>query len=89
MAALAHDLPVVAIPLSADQPLHAQRCAELGAGLALPFDTLTEDTVASSVRTVLEDAGTRAAATALGREIRAMPDADLASDGLLTALERT
>lgn len=89
MAALAHDLPVVAIPLSADQPVHAQRCAELGAGLTLSYDTVTPEAVASAVRTVLEDTGIRAAAAELGREIRAMPDADSASDGLLTAVKRT
>lgn len=88
MAALAHDLPVVAIPLSADQPVHAQRCSELGAGLALPYDTVAPEAVTSAVHTVLEDAGIRAAAADLGREIRAMPDADSASDRLLTAVER-
>lgn len=86
MAALAHDLPVVAIPLSADQPVHAQRCAELGAGLTLPYDTVTAEAVTSAVRTVLEDAGIRHAAADLGREIRGMPDADAASDGLVAAI---
>lgn len=89
MAALAHDLPVVAIPLSADQPVHAQRCAELGAGLALPYDTATPEAITSSLRTVLEDTGMRTAAADLGREIRAMPNADSASDGLLAATKLT
>ena len=86
MAALAHDLPVVAIPLSADQPVHAQRCAELSAGLALSYDTVTADAITAAVRTVLHDTGIRAAAADLGRQIRGMPGADAVSDSLLAAI---
>lgn len=88
MAALAHDLPVVAIPLSADQPVHAQRCAELGAGLALAYDTVTPESITSAVHTVLEDAAPRAAAADLGREVRTMSSADSASGQLAAALAR-
>jgi MGT family glycosyltransferase len=38
MAALAHGVPLVCIPLGRDQPGNAERAAELGVGLSLPTD---------------------------------------------------
>lgn len=80
MGALAHDLPVVAVPLSADQPVHALRCSELGAGVTVPHADVTADAVASAVRKVLDDGDVQAAAAGLGRELRAMPGPSEAAD---------
>jgi UDP:flavonoid glycosyltransferase YjiC (YdhE family) len=81
MAALAHDLPVVAIPLSADQPSHAARCRELGVGIDLGSQP-TRHAITKSVRTVLESSRVRKAAHRLGSEIRSMPPASTAADQL-------
>jgi UDP:flavonoid glycosyltransferase YjiC (YdhE family) len=54
-AALAHGLPIVAIPnLAADQPALAAQTARLGAGIHLADDATPGD-IAQAVRTVIDD----------------------------------
>ena len=88
MAALAHGLPIVAIPLSADQPVHAARSAELGVGRVLPPEGLTAPAVSAAVAEVLQDSRTRTNAALLADEIRSMSDTDVAADELLAAARR-
>ena len=42
-AALSHGVPLVCTPIARDQPLNAQRVAELGAGVVVPAATATPD----------------------------------------------
>ncbi len=73
MGALAHGLPLVCIPLGADQPLNAARCAALGAGRVLDPVTATPASVREAVAAVLTEPGYRRAAERLRDEIAALP----------------
>jgi len=81
LGALAHDLPVVGIPQSADQPVHASRCRDLGVGVDLGSSPQPEE-IRDAVRRVLGDADVRAAVRRLGAEVRGMPAPAEAADAL-------
>lgn len=72
-AALALGVPVVVLPMGADQLDNADRCAELGVGVVL--DALTADaaTIADAIDHVRHDPGYRRAARALADEAAAQP----------------
>ncbi len=53
IATLAHGLPMVLIPMGADQPHNADRCQALGVAEILDPITLTPDSVKETVSTVL------------------------------------
>jgi UDP:flavonoid glycosyltransferase YjiC (YdhE family) len=78
MAALAHGLPLVVVPISADQPENASRCAALGVGSVVAPRDLTPETVRDAVRTVLADPIYRRNAERLRDEIRSLPGPDQA-----------
>ena len=73
VGALAHGLPMVCVPLGADQPGNADRVAALGLGRTL--DALTADPpgTADAVTEVLEDGSYRSAAGAWGLDIARLP----------------
>ena len=71
--ALAHGVPMVCVPLGADQPLNAARCVALGAGLSLDALTAGPDDARAAVAAVLEEARYRAAAGRLRDELAAQP----------------
>jgi UDP:flavonoid glycosyltransferase YjiC (YdhE family) len=86
IGAFAHGLPAVCLPLTADHPVNAQRCAEAGAGLncanapatdprgpLIDPATLRPGDVASAISRVLEDQAFTNAATRIASEIRDMP----------------
>jgi MGT family glycosyltransferase len=73
LGALSHGLPSVLLPISADQPLNAQRCAELGLGLELDAVHATPAEIRDAVTTVLGDPAHRAAAERVRDEIAALP----------------
>lgn len=52
-----HDIPFVALPLGADQPLLAKRAEELGAAISLDAAQLNPETLRLSVEKVLSDPG--------------------------------
>ena len=69
-AALAHGLPVVALPnLGADQAALATQVAQLGAGLHLDGDTARADDVRRAVEQVLSEPSYRTTAQRLARRI--------------------
>ena len=70
---LAAGLPSVALPMGADQPLNAARCAALGVGLTLDAVRATPDAVGEAVLAVLTDPGYRKAAEGVRDEIAALP----------------
>ena len=53
MTALSHGIPLLCIPLGADQPDNAQRCVDAGAGLRLDRRLLTTARLTRAIRTLL------------------------------------
>ena len=86
MQALAHDLPLVLMPMHPmlDQPMVARTVAAAGAGRMLRKRATVEQ-IRDAVRAHLADGPHRAAAARLGREIRASDGAATAA-GLIEAL---
>jgi len=76
IAALSLGIPVVTLPMGADQPDNADRCAALGVGLTLdPLAAAPADIEAATV-TVLTDPSYRRAAAVLAAEAAAQPRLD-------------
>jgi UDP:flavonoid glycosyltransferase YjiC (YdhE family) len=84
IGALAHGLPSVLIPMGADQPLNAARCADLGVARVLDAVEATPDIIREAVASVLADPGYRRAAERIRDEIAGLPGPDHA----LMLLER-
>ena len=87
MAALAHGLPLVIVPIAADQPENAERCAALGLGRVVPLVALTPERAREAVLGVLADPAHRQAAERLRAEMAALPGLEHAVD-LLERLAR-
>jgi MGT family glycosyltransferase len=73
IGALAHGLPSVLIPMGADQPRNAARCAQLGVAKVLDAVEATPESVRAAVASVLRDAAYRRSAERLRDEIAALP----------------
>jgi UDP:flavonoid glycosyltransferase YjiC (YdhE family) len=73
MAALSHGLPLVIIPIAADQSDNARRCAELGVGRMVAPESRTPEAIRLAARQVLADPRYRENAEQLRDEIRVMP----------------
>lgn len=73
MGALAHGVPLVCIPMGADQPHNAARCSELGVARVLDALTTTPEAVGIAVSTVLTEPAYRQAAERLRIETAALP----------------
>jgi UDP:flavonoid glycosyltransferase YjiC (YdhE family) len=76
VAALAHGLPQVVLPMGADQPLNAARCEDLGVGVVLDAVSATPEQVREAVSVVLSDPAYRSAAERIKAEIAALPGPD-------------
>ena len=74
LAALAAGVPLVLLPVAADQPENADRCVEACVGIALPPEARGPDDVARATRTVLDDPAYRAAARRVAAEIAVMAE---------------
>jgi UDP:flavonoid glycosyltransferase YjiC (YdhE family) len=74
LGALAHGLPLVLLPMGADQPHNAARCVELGLGQMLDPVTAAPEQVAEAVAAVLAGRRYRRAAWRLRAEVAALPD---------------
>jgi len=85
LGALAHGLPQVLLPIGADQPQNAARCAELGAARVLDPLTATPEQVRAAVTDVMEEPGYRRAAERLRDELARLPGPEHAV-GLLERL---
>lgn len=79
IGALAHGLPLVAIPMGADQSLNAGRCEQLGVGIALDAVQATAQSVREAVSTILNDPRYRLSAGHIADEIAALPEPDTAA----------
>ncbi|MFL5777665.1 MAG: glycosyltransferase [Chloroflexota bacterium] len=73
LGAVTHGHPMVLVPMGADQPLNAKRCAALGVARVLDAARARPDDVRVAVSAVLEDPAYRLAAERLRDEIAAMP----------------
>ncbi len=73
VGALAHGLPMVLLPLGADQPLNAARCHELGVARVLDPVAATPDAVQAAVAEIRDDPRYRKAAGRIRDEIAALP----------------
>lgn len=73
LGALAHGVPLVLLPMGADQ-FHVAECsASAGAAIVLRHDEATADSVREALTRVLDDESFRLAARAVRDEIAAMP----------------
>lgn len=80
--AVAAGVPMVALPVIADQPDNARRAAELGIGEWLDIEHLDAAELADTCRRVRDDAGPRRRIGELRRELFAAPDFDALLDDL-------
>lgn len=74
--ALSHGVPMVAVPLFADQPANAARVAELGVGLQTAAAGLAPDKLAAALNQVVHEPSCRLAARGFQRRILALPSLD-------------
>jgi hypothetical protein len=85
LGALAAGLPLVVLPLFADQPRNAARVAALGAGVTVTGGPAAAGQIGAAVAAVLDNPGYQASARRIAAEIGALPTADQAA-GMLAEL---
>src|SRR5215471_5852006 len=78
VAALSRGLPVVLVPITADQPENAKRCAALGLGRMIAPTELTPERARDAVLDVLDDPSYRRNAERLCDEIATLPGPEYA-----------
>jgi UDP:flavonoid glycosyltransferase YjiC (YdhE family) len=76
MGALQFGLPMLVLPLGADQPRNARRVASLGAGVSLEATAADPDTVRRVVRDLIIQPSYRVIASRLQERIERMPGPD-------------
>lgn len=88
MAALAHGLPSVLLPLGADQPHNARRARELGVAAALDAASATPAAIGLAVGRALADASMRQRCEVVAAELRALPGVGCAVAALHDAAQQ-
>ena len=78
-ATLSHGLPMVTIPIDADQPVNAQRCTALGVAELIEYGHRTPESIRESVRTVLDNPSYRLSAERIRDQTAALPGPDHAA----------
>lgn len=73
VGALTHGIPMVLIPMGADQSLNAIRCEQLGVGVALDAVHATPLSIREAAATVMETPNFRIRAKGIREEIAALP----------------
>jgi len=73
MTALRHGLPMVIVPVSADQPDNARRCEQIEVARVIPPDNRTPEAFRNAVREVLRDPRYRRNADRLREEMERLP----------------
>jgi UDP:flavonoid glycosyltransferase YjiC (YdhE family) len=87
LGTLSHGIPMVLVPLGADQPANVARAVALGTGIALEPDQRTPDAIRDAVRAVLADPTYRRNAERVRDEMAALPGPEYAVE-LLERLAR-
>ena len=75
LGALAEGLPQVCLPMGADQFSNAAQIARTGAGIVVPPDARTPQTIRAAISEVLDNPSYAAGARVLQADIAAMPSA--------------
>lgn len=78
MDALSHGLPMVMVPIGADQPENCQRCAELGVARVLGRGERTAQAIRGAVREILRNPQYTRNAQQIQQAIEAQPTLDFA-----------
>jgi UDP:flavonoid glycosyltransferase YjiC (YdhE family) len=73
MSALYAGLPMIIVPLAADQPMNAQACAQLGVARVVDPEQLTPEVIRQHVREMLKDGSYRERARRFQAESQALP----------------
>ncbi len=73
LGAFSHGLPLISLPMGADQPYNARRCAELGLGQTLDAVSVTPREVRKAAEQVLASVSNRRSAERLRDEINGLP----------------
>jgi Erythromycin biosynthesis protein CIII-like, C-terminal domain len=76
LGALAAGVPLVVLPLFADQPYNAARVAALGAGVTVAGGPAAAGRIGAAVAAVLDNPAYQAAAQRIADEVAALPTAD-------------
>ena len=84
ISALALGLPQLLLPMGADQPNNADRCQDLGVGLALDSVKASPAEIADAVTAMLQTTGYRRKAVSLAKDSRTLIDAEQAESLLET-----
>ena len=71
--ALAHGLPLLVLPMGADQPMNAARCEALGVGRSLNAVEATPADLRAAASALLDDPSCRSAAEGIALEIAGLP----------------
>lgn len=74
--AINHGLPLVIVPIAADQPENAARCAALGLARIVAPDKRTPEAMRDATRAVLQDMRYRRNAERLQEEVYALPGSE-------------
>jgi UDP:flavonoid glycosyltransferase YjiC (YdhE family) len=88
IGALAHGLPLVVLPMGADQLPNAQRCEQLGVGVTLDAVRVTPRSIRDTTSALLRDAHAREAAERIRDEIASLPGPEAAVPMLERLVER-
>jgi MGT family glycosyltransferase len=78
MTALNHALPMVVMPIAADQPDNAWQCSRIGVAEVVTADQRTPEVIRQAARTVLHDPRYRENAEQVRDEMRALPGPECA-----------
>ena len=80
VAALVHGLPMVVVPIAADQPENADRCAALGVARVLEASAIAAEALRGAALEVLRTPSYGAAANRVRDEIAALPGPEHAAE---------
>ncbi len=88
IGALAYGLPLVVLPMGADQLPNAQRCVQLGVGVTLDAVRVTPRSIRDTTSALLRDAQAREAAERIRDEIASLPGPEATVPMLERLVER-